>query len=521
MSGPNTSTNKTLKVLVVDDTATNRTILQLFLTKLKMQVVTAENGVLAIEAFALESPDIIIMDVMMPVMDGFEATRRIKAMTGDRWVPVVFLSALDKEENLVAGLDAGGDDYLPKPVNFVVLEAKMRSLSRSLAIQRSLDFERKRAAAISDNLVDGVVTIDEKAIIQWCNPVLETIFGYEHGELIGKNINLLMPEPDHSQHDGYLSNYVTGGSPVIIGKGARTVYAKRKNGAVFPIDLGVNEMQVEGQRQFVGVIRDTTERVAAAEKLAENAKVLQTYHDAQEAETALGLRIVSKQMQRSGLQEPSVQHWLSPAAHFSGDVVAANRGPNGKMYAMLADATGHGLGAAICTLPVLTLFYGMSESGADLNQIVYEINSQLKGALPIGHFVAATLICITADGTGAEIWNGGTPNLLLLHGDGQLKQSIPSTSAPLGIIPLSINEIEIQFILLQEGDQFIMSSDGLIEAANADGEDFGYDRMIAALAAASPATRVDSIKTALTTHMGTVLPHDDVSILAITAGATS
>jgi CheY-like chemotaxis protein len=381
-------TQKVLKVLVVDDTPTNRTILQLFLTKLKMKVVTAENGALAIDAYERESPDIIIMDVMMPVMDGFEATRRIKALAGNRWVPVVFLSALDKEENLVAGLDAGGDDYLPKPVNFVVLEAKMRSLTRSLALQRALD---------------------------------------------------------------------------------------------------------------------------------ENAKRLQTYHDTREAEAALALRIMTRQMQRKGLKDSCVQHWLTPAENFSGDIVAANRSPNGKLYAMLADATGHGLGAAICTLPVLTLFYGMTEIGAELNQIVHEINNQLNGTLPIGHFVAASIVSITPDGTGAEVWNGGTPHTFLISADGKLKQTFESNSAPMGIIPMSLPEIETQFVKLEPEDQFILFSDGLSEATNAEGVDFGYDRMIASFSEVPPDNRIEAIQTALKQHLGEVKPHDDVSLLAVTA----
>ncbi len=119
-------------ILVVDDTATNRQILGVFLKKLGHQVDLAEDGAQAVELFAAKAYDLVIMDVMMPVMDGYEATRRIKAMCGNRWVPVIFLSALDKDESLVTGLEAGGDDYLPKPVNFVVLAAKLRSLSRAL-----------------------------------------------------------------------------------------------------------------------------------------------------------------------------------------------------------------------------------------------------------------------------------------------------------------------------------------------------------------------------------------------------
>ena len=84
-----------LKVLVVDDTETNRMILTVFLRRLGHNVVLAEDGAQAVAAFEREAPDLVLMDVMMPVMDGYEATRRIKALAGEHWVPVLFVSALD------------------------------------------------------------------------------------------------------------------------------------------------------------------------------------------------------------------------------------------------------------------------------------------------------------------------------------------------------------------------------------------------------------------------------------------
>lgn len=138
MSNQAVAPETSLKVLVVDDAATNRQIVNVFLKKMGYAVVLAENGAQAVDMFQAEQPDLVLMDVMMPVMDGFAATRRIKALCGDRWVPVVLLSALDKDESLIAGLDAGGDDYLAKPINFVVLQAKMRSLGRAIEGQRRL-----------------------------------------------------------------------------------------------------------------------------------------------------------------------------------------------------------------------------------------------------------------------------------------------------------------------------------------------------------------------------------------------
>ena len=504
-----------LKVLVVDDTATNRQILQVFLRKLNFAVAVAEDGAQGVAAYQKELPDIVIMDVMMPVMDGYEATRRIKAASGERWVPVLFLSALDNEESLVTGLDAGGDDYLPKPINFVVLDAKLRSLTRALALQRSLDDERQRVAAISDNLVDGLITIDDAGLILSCNPAVENIFGYQQSEMLGQNISMLMPEPYRSEHDGYIGSYIKGGPPHILGVGQRDLSGQRKNGEVFPLGLGVSEMRVAGCRQFVGVMQDASERVAAERQLRENAERLQAYHDSQEAATALAQTIVTRQMQRAGLTDPSVSYWLAAAENFSGDIVAATRGPEGDLYVLLADATGHGLGAAICTLPVLSVFYSMGETGTALAWIVHEVNRQLQATLPIGHFVAASMLRVEAGGQVAEVWIGGTHDLLVLDTAGRQRQRVTSASLPLGIVASDEDLVKLETIALQPGDQIVLFSDGLVEAENDDGRAFGYDALFAALAAATADHRLDAIKLALAEHLGAAPPHDDVSLLLI------
>lgn len=508
---------RALKVLVVDDTATNRLMLQVFLRKLGVDVVVAEDGAQGVAAYEREAPDIVIMDVMMPVMDGYEATRRIKALTGERWTPVIFLSAMGKEEDLVAGLDAGGDDYLSKPVNFVVLDAKLRSMARALAFQRSLADERHRVAAISDNLVDGIITIDVAGTIQTCNPAVEAMFGYASDEMVGRNVSMLMPEPWRSEHDGYLAHYVKGGQPKILGVGQRELQGKRKNGEVFALDLGVSEMRVAGGRQFVGVLHDASERVAADRLLRENAERLQIYHDNQEAASALTQTILDRQMQRPGLHDACVSYWLAPTENFSGDIVAAARSPAGDLSILLGDATGHGLGAAICTLPVLSVFYGMCDWGIDLPKIVREVNRQLQAALPIGHFVAACMLRLGADGRHADAWIAGTPDLLVLGQGGQVRHRLASANLPLGVDGGGDNSFRFERIALDPGDQLVLCSDGVVDAENPQGQAFGHDRLCEVLASADAGSRLDALKLALAQHLDGAAPHDDISVMLIDA----
>ncbi len=103
---------------------------------------------------------------------------------------------------------------------------------------------------------------------------------------------------------------------------------------------------------------------------------------------------MEKQLHRSGLRDRCLRHKVIPAEHFSGDIVAASRSPGGHFYALLADATGHGLAAAISVLPVLALFYRMTKLNRSVQEIVLELNQQLKESMPVGRFVAVTLICL-------------------------------------------------------------------------------------------------------------------------------
>jgi PAS domain S-box-containing protein len=131
----------------------------------------------------------------------------------------------------------------------------------AMIAERTLDLEMSemRQRSIVENIVDGLITIDDKGLIQSFNSAAVKIFGYQVNEVKGHNIKMLMPEPYHSEHDGYLNNYHQTGKNKIIGIG-REVEGLRKDGSTFPLDLAVSKMIVNGETIFTGVVRDITER---------------------------------------------------------------------------------------------------------------------------------------------------------------------------------------------------------------------------------------------------------------------
>ena len=117
----------------------------------------------------------------------------------------------------------------------------------------------ERLRAILHTAVDAIVTIEASGEIESVNPAAERMFGYTRGELLGRNVSMLMPPPWREEHDGYIARYLRTGEARIIGIG-REIEAQRKDGSVFPVDLAVSEVRLPGRRMFTGIVRDLTER---------------------------------------------------------------------------------------------------------------------------------------------------------------------------------------------------------------------------------------------------------------------
>ncbi|WP_150734901.1 SpoIIE family protein phosphatase [Pseudomonas fluorescens] len=145
---------ESLTILIAEDSAADRMLLSSIVRRQGHEVLTAANGAEAVEAFRQQRPQLVLMDAMMPVMDGFEAAQQIKALAGETLVPIIFLTSLSESEALARCLEAGGDDFLAKPYNQVILAAKIKAMDRLRRLQATVLQQRDQIARHHDYLLN-------------------------------------------------------------------------------------------------------------------------------------------------------------------------------------------------------------------------------------------------------------------------------------------------------------------------------------------------------------------------------
>jgi len=376
-----------LQILAVDDDPLIGLTISAFATRLGHQCVHVAAGAEAISRYRESDFDLVLVDRIMPGMDGLETTGQLRALqerTG--WRPIIMLSGASDIDEQVIALNAGCDDFLAKPINFSILEAKINSFWRIADMQQQI--------------------------------------ARQHNEL---------------QH-----------------------YAN----------------------------------LEAEEKRISNF-------------------LMERLVRREQLNNPLIQHHLQPASVVSGDLLLACTSRSNDIYVMLADATGHGLPAALTLIPLSQTFYAMAAKGFQLSSIVHELNQQHRAHSPADRFVAALAACYRPRDGIVEVWNGGIPTALLLSSSGQVLWRFRSQNLPLGIVGSELFSREVEaFKLPEESAQLFMYSDGLIEAENAAGEAFGK-QLLQDILQAPPAERLNRLQASLDAHLGSQPAHDDVSYLQL------
>ncbi|MGV6827144.1 MAG: diguanylate cyclase domain-containing protein [bacterium] len=262
------------KVLIVDDTPTNIDLLKHILSDLGVELFFANSGEVALKLAPKIVPDLILLDVMMPGINGYETCRQLKQNDLTKDIPVIFITALDDTAALEEAFEAGGVDFVSKPfrseevIRRVQTHLQIRRLMKERARQiinlRQLNDELARSEAqiraIVDTAADGIISTDRQGIVQSFNRAAENIFGYGATEMVGQNINTLIRTHDEEDKKGNLIQQflrVEGESP-----DASQNYETdgiHKSGTIFPFYIAVSEVQINNDPgTFTAIIRDIT-----------------------------------------------------------------------------------------------------------------------------------------------------------------------------------------------------------------------------------------------------------------------
>jgi PAS domain S-box-containing protein len=154
-----------------------------------------------------------------------------------------------------------------------VTTEKAISLARDMT--SALRESEQRTRSIVENVVDGIITINDGGIIQTFNPAAERIFGYRSDQIIGRKVNVLMPEPHRGLHDQYLERYLSTGESRVIGTTSE-VSGQKEDGTLFPMEISVSEMKLENRFSFIGIVRDISQRKQIESELVQARELAET-----------------------------------------------------------------------------------------------------------------------------------------------------------------------------------------------------------------------------------------------------
>jgi len=381
-----------VKVLIVDDESSNRALFSAMLSATVSSIDTCSNGCEALEYLAQQPalPDIILLDINMPILDGLLTAKQIRKDYSDYWLPIIFLSDTDSSQMLKTCLTYG-DDVITKPVDRRILNT--------------------RVAIHSDKA-------------QRFNQVLKQ---YEE---------------------------------------------------------------------------------------------LQAVHKQQEYEQSVTKNIFSKLMKDCDTTEKGIRFYTSPSSVFNGDILQVLPRPNGGKYVLLGDVTGHGLPAAICTIPISRTFRTMTSKWKGVGSIARELNRVLKGYLPDGMMCALTIIEICPGDKEFHIWSGGLPDMLVLNANGKVKEKLCSQHMPLGVLDDDEFEVDVVNHIFEDSDRLVLYTDGITESKNAKGEFYGDERL-EQTCCDNGHDPFNAILDDIHQFSDSIAQDDDISLIEINIGALS
>ncbi|WUR11534.1 diguanylate cyclase [[Empedobacter] haloabium] len=265
------SARRDAAVLIVDDAPDSLSALRTQMVEQGYQTFVASSGERALELARRVHPDLILLDIVMPGMDGFETCRQLKAHPVTQRIPVIFMSARTATDDVVAGFDLGAVDYIGKPLRMPEVCARVRTQLSIRASAETQHEQAERLRTIVNNMAEGLLIIEANGRIQFTNPACDQYLGYGPEELAGRYISdLLNPLVAHEYLE-YFSRYAAN-PETAHSHGTREVIIRHKLGKSVCMDLTLTPMFLR-QPLFIGLLHDITHHKLSEDALQRAAMV--------------------------------------------------------------------------------------------------------------------------------------------------------------------------------------------------------------------------------------------------------
>jgi len=265
------STRRDAAILIVDDAPDSLSVLRKMMVEQGYQTFVATSGERAVQLAKRVHPDLILLDIVMPGIDGLETCRQLKSNPLTARIPIIFMSAKTDTDDVVAGFDLGAVDYLPKPLRMAEVCARVRTQLQIRNNSENQQEQAERLRTIVNNMAEGLMVIEADGSIQFTNPACDKYLGYHEGELAGQSIADLLNPLVAQEYLDYFVRYAA--NPATAhSHGTREVIIRHKLGKSVCMDLTLTPMFLR-QPLFIGLLHDITHHKISEDALQRAAMV--------------------------------------------------------------------------------------------------------------------------------------------------------------------------------------------------------------------------------------------------------
>ncbi len=528
--------NNKNRVLIVDDNTSNLSVLFKVLQQANFKVLIAESGKSALKRIKYLKPDIILLDIMMPEMDGFETCRRLKANEESKHIPVIFMTALADTADKVKGFELGAVDYITKPVQVEEVVARLNThlticrlqnnllqqneqFTQEIAKRKQVEKELRKFSRAVEQSANTIVITDTNGTIEFVNPAFSVKTGYSSTEVIGQNPRVLNSGKQPQECYQQLWATISSGQ---VWQGE--LLNKRKNGELYWEFATISPVKNQSEQitHYVAIKEDITERKRAEQEITRLNERLKGENMRMKAELDVTRQLqqilLPKQEEFNKIKGLEIAGFMAPADKVGGDYYDVLQ-HNGRIKIGIGDVTGHGLESGVLAIMVQTAVRTLLNNGdtdpvkilSTINRTIYDNVQRMNSE--------KNLTLALLDYQDGQLSLSGQHEYMIVVRQGEVEVI---DTVDLGF-PIGLEEDIADFVAevkvpLNLGDVVVLYTDGITEAENLQSVLYGLERLCEVVKQnwqRSADEILQAIITDVRQHIGTQQVYDDITLLVL------